>query len=48
MLTGGGGGGGGVNTKIVNLGMGGVKFLKFIANFQIGIGFQILGGCLNF
>ena len=27
---------------------GGVKFFKFIANFQIGIGYQILGGCLNF
>ena len=27
---------------------GGVKFFKFIANFQIGIGHQILGGCLNF
>ena len=29
-------------------GGGGVKFFKFIANFQIGIGYQILGGCLNF
>ena len=43
------GGGGGVNTKIVYTGPGGgVKFFKFIANFQIGMGYQILGGCLNF
>ena len=41
--------GGGVNIKIMNLGPGGgVKFFKFIANFQIGMGYQILGGCLNF
>ena len=44
---GGGGGEGQYHNCEPGLG-GGVKFFKFIANFQIGIGYQILGGCLNF
>ena len=39
------GGGGGGDTKMVNPWLGGgIKFFKFISNFQIGIEYQILGG----